>query len=98
MLLQHAIIDMLNSQRALVKSHGCTLVSHRFQVGSLSPRAQLLMPANSFLGAFGMFSIVLKISSRSAFGLTILPPLVGIPLMGANRLQKQQHFAIKSMA
>ena len=63
-------------------------LGQRFQVGSLSPRAQLLIPANSFLGALGMFSIVLKISSRSAFGLTILPPLVGIPLMGARRLHQ----------
>ena len=76
------------------KSHGCTLVSHRFQVGSLSPRAQLLKPANSFLGAFGIFSIVLKMSSRSAFGLTIFPPLVGMPLMGAKRLQMQENVAV----
>ncbi len=88
--------DMLHPHRALVKSHGSTLVSHRFQVGSLSPRAQLLMPANSFLGAFGMFSIVLKMSSRSAFGLTIFPPLVGMPLMGAKRLQKQKNVAVQS--
>ena len=60
---------------------------YRFHVGSLSPRAQLLMPANSFFGALGMFSIVLKMSSRSAFGLIILPPFVGMPLIGANRLQ-----------
>jgi len=52
------------------------------------------MPANSFLGAFGIFSIVLKMSSRSAFGLTIFPPLVGMPLMGAKRLQKQELVAI----
>ena len=47
------------------------------------------MPANSFFGALGMFSIVLKISSRSAFGLIILPPFVGMPLIGAKRLQEQ---------
>ena len=35
-----------------------------------------------------MFSIVLKMSSRSAFGLTILPPFVGMPLIGARRLHK----------
>jgi hypothetical protein len=88
---------LINQHTALVKSHGCTLVSHRFQVGSLSPRAQLLMPANSFLGAFGMFSMVLKISSRSAFGLTIFPPLVGMPLMGAKRLQKQEQCCVIPM-
>lgn len=72
-------------------------LGQRFQVGSLSPRAQLLIPANSFLGALGMFSIVLKISSRSAFGLTILPPLVGIPLMGARRLHQLHQHAIKKL-
>ena len=97
MLLHHAIIDILNQHTELVKSRGCTLVTHRFHVGSLSPRAQLLIPANSFLGAFGMFSMVLKMSSRSAFGLTIFPPLVGMPLMGAKRLQKQEDFAVESM-
>lgn len=62
---------------------------YRFHVGSFSPRAQLLIPANSFFGALGIFSIVLKISSRSAFGLIILPPFVGMPLIGARRLQGQ---------
>lgn len=96
MLLHRAITELLHQHTASTHSIGkvpCTLVRHRFQVGSLSPRAQLLMPANNFLGAFGIFSMVLKMSSRSAFGLTIFPPLVGIPLMGANRLQKQAHFA-----
>lgn len=35
--------------------------------------------------------MVLKMSSRSAFGLTILPPFVGIPLIGANRLEQQNY-------
>lgn len=72
----------------------CSLVkyvqlNHFFQVGSWSPRAQLLIPANNFFGAFGMFSMLLKMSSRSALGFFIFPPLVGMPRIGAKRLQIQ---------
>lgn len=73
-----------------ILSHVHFVQYHRFQVGSWSPRAQLLMPANSFLGAFGIFSRVLNMSSKSALGFFILPLFVGIPRIGANRLQNTE--------
>lgn len=59
-----------------------------FQVGSCSPRAQLIRPPNSLAGAFGMLSMVSKISFRSSFGSAMPPDLVGMPRIGASRLQQ----------
>ena len=58
-----------------------------FQLGSCSPRAQLIKPPTTVLGSLGMLSMVAKISRRSALGSDMPPPLVGMPRMGPSRLR-----------
>ena len=85
--------------QSLVGSEGLlhTTRNHFFQVGSPSPLAHFFKPSKNFFGAVGRSSICLKMSSKSELG-SCMPAFVGMPLMGANRLQEDECPASHSTA